>query len=233
VGGVPLDGPAVDVVVPLYDSEAYLAECLESILAQTYRPLEVIAVDDGSSDGSVAVAEAFPGVRLLRGPHAGVSQARNAGLAAATSTLVAFCDADDRWRPTKVERQVAHLDRYPEAAGVLCRCEVEIEPGADEPPWLAPDLVYGDRGGIQPLSGLFRRSLLDDLGGFRGDDGAEDLDLLFRARELGARFDVIPEPLAVRRVHERNALRQFGSSAPGMFNRIRDHLQRVEGTPPT
>lgn len=224
---VPADEELVTVIVPLYDSAAFLPDCLDGILGQTHRHLEVLAVDDGSRDDSAAIAESYGAVRVVRRGHEGVSAARNAGLVLGTASLVAFCDADDRWHPTKLERQVAHLADRPGTAAVLCRCDIHVEPGVDVPAWLPPDLVYGDPGGIQPLSGLFRRSLLDELEGFHGNDGAEDLDLLFRARASGAVIDVIPEALAIRRVHQCNALRRFGSSEPGMLHRVRAHLRRA------
>lgn len=220
--------PSISVIVPVLDGEQFLGECLESVLWQTHPVDEVIVIDDGSTDSSAAVAESFGGVRVLRRDHEGVSSARNAGLAVATGALIGFCDADDRWLPTKIERQVEHLAANADAACTLCRTEIELTPGTEMPDWLAPDVVYGDLGGLLPLSGLFRRSLLDEIGGFRGHDGAEDFDLLVRARTAGARIDIVSEQLMIRRIHDKNATHQWGSIAPGLFSRVREHLHGVE-----
>jgi len=102
----------VSVVVPSFNVSATLAETLRFILAQTYTHFEVIVVDDGSSDNSAAIAEGFLSdgrVRIVRQPNRGLAGARNSGIAAGQGAYIAFCDADDLWEPTKLERHVAHL----------------------------------------------------------------------------------------------------------------------------
>src|SRR5687768_15501471 len=101
LGGVPLTrAPKVSVVVPVYNVEPYLAACLQSISAQTYRNIEVVVVDDGSTDGSLAVARRARRqdrrIRIVTQPNGGLSSARNTGTAAATGEYLAFVDSDDR-----------------------------------------------------------------------------------------------------------------------------------------
>lgn len=106
--------PLVSVVVPTYNRAGTLGDCLGSILAQTYVPLEVIVVDDGSTDGTAdTVAERYGGrVRCERIAHSGLpAVARNRGIAFASGALLAFCDSDDAWEPDKIRRQVAALER--------------------------------------------------------------------------------------------------------------------------
>jgi glycosyltransferase involved in cell wall biosynthesis len=91
-------------VIPAFNVERYLPIALQSVRAQTLQPAEIIVVDDGSQDGTRAVAEAA-GVRVVAQPNSGLSAARNAGVAAATQPWIAFLDADDRWEPEKLERQ--------------------------------------------------------------------------------------------------------------------------------
>lgn len=103
---------SIDVIVPVFNAATYLAEAIDSVLAQTHRVARVIVVDDGSTDDSAAIAEAFgPPVEVIRldGNH-GAARARNAGLAASDAPLVAFLDADDRWLPDKLAAQCAALD---------------------------------------------------------------------------------------------------------------------------
>src|SRR5919109_1977513 len=115
----------VSVVIPTHNRGRVVVQAIESALAQTYRQLEVIVVDDGSTDDPAArvgcVRDAR--VRYLRRSHAGVSAARNAGIAAATGDLVAFLDSDDLWKPDKVEAETAALARYPSAGGVFSDLE--------------------------------------------------------------------------------------------------------------
>jgi glycosyltransferase involved in cell wall biosynthesis len=105
-----IPAPIVTVVVPAYNAEATLAETLESALAQTCRDLEVVVVNDGSSDQTTAIAKAYaardPRLRLIEQPNGGVARARNTGIAAARGAYIAPLDADDLWRPDKLDRQL-------------------------------------------------------------------------------------------------------------------------------
>ena len=99
-----MDSPAISVVIPCYNAAAFLGETIRSALAQTRPPVEVIVVDDGSTDSSVKIAEAFgPPVRVLRQPNGGAAVARNAGVKAATGGWIAFLDADDLWAANRLE----------------------------------------------------------------------------------------------------------------------------------
>src|SRR5919197_6284187 len=115
----------VSVVIPTHDRGRVVVEAIESALAQRHRHLEVIVVDDGSTDDTAERVARLRDrrVRLLRRPHAGVSAARNAGIAVATGDLVAFLDSDDLWKPDKVEAEIAVLARYPSAGGVFSDLE--------------------------------------------------------------------------------------------------------------
>lgn len=106
--------PSVSVVIPAYNAEAFIGKALESVLAQTCPPLEVLVIDDGSTDGTAALAAASPGVRCLRQANAGVSAARNRGIDEARGQFVAFLDADDTWEPEKLATQLDLLreDRF-------------------------------------------------------------------------------------------------------------------------
>ena len=113
--------PRVSVIIPAYNAEAFVAEAVESVLAQTYQDFEIIAVDDGSTDGTVSVLKQYPQVKLIEKPHSGIAETRNAGLKAACGELVAWIDADDRWRKDKLAKQVAYLDAHPETGMLYTR----------------------------------------------------------------------------------------------------------------
>src|ERR1700694_2891614 len=106
--------PLVSCIVPVYNGERYLRSALESIFAQDYRPLEVIVVDDGSSDKSAVIAQDFKQVRYMHQTNQGVATARNAGLAAARGEFIAFLDQDDLWMSDKLSIQIEHLLKNPE-----------------------------------------------------------------------------------------------------------------------
>ena len=114
--------PLVSVIVPLYNKAPYVLRALESVAAQTVEDLEVIAVDDGSTDGGDEIVSRFPDsrFRLIRQPNAGPGAARNRGLREARAPYVGFLDADDRWLPQFLAENVSILERYPTAAAVCC-----------------------------------------------------------------------------------------------------------------
>jgi glycosyltransferase involved in cell wall biosynthesis len=111
--------PLVSVIVAAYNAEATLAETLRSALAQSYRPVEIILVDDGSTDRTAEIASSFAEVILIRQANAGVAAARNAGIRASRGEWLAPLDADDLWHPAKLERQVAAALAAPELPGFV------------------------------------------------------------------------------------------------------------------
>ena len=121
--------PRVSVITIFFNAERFLAEAVESVLAQHYEDYEIILVDDGSSDGSSEVARGYAEksarVRYLEHPgheNRGMSASRNLGIDAARGYLIAFIDADDRWRPSKLTEQVDLLDRLPQVGLEQQRC---------------------------------------------------------------------------------------------------------------
>ena len=120
--------PLISIIVPAYNSARYLAEALDSALAQNYEPKELIVVDDGSTDETSQIIARY-GNRLeaLRQPNQGSAVARNAGIAASRGEYIAFLDADDLWLPDKLCVQARYLDRHPEVGMVYSRWDVQEE----------------------------------------------------------------------------------------------------------
>jgi glycosyltransferase involved in cell wall biosynthesis len=108
--------PIISVIVPAYNAEATIAETINSILNQTFTHLELIVVDDGSEDRTIAVVESFSDsrIRLIRQKNRGLAGAHNTGIASARRRYIAFCDADDLWLPEKLERHIEHLEANPD-----------------------------------------------------------------------------------------------------------------------
>ena len=132
--------PMVSVVIPVFDAGGRLLEAIASVERQRYEPLEIVVVDDGSTDDTPALIESLgPRVRALRQPNAGPAAARNRGLAAARGELFAFLDADDLWPDRKLQRQVAALATAPDVDVVLGRVSYLPESGG-----VAPELRWDD-----------------------------------------------------------------------------------------
>src|SRR3954469_14782528 len=132
--------PLITVVVPAFDGEGFLAQALESALAQTWERTEVVVVDDGSSDRSPDIAGSYP-VKLVRQENLGVAAARNCGVETASGELLSFLDQDDLYRPEKLERQLEALLAQPEAGISSCRMLVQLEPGCPVPGWIDPEML--------------------------------------------------------------------------------------------
>jgi glycosyltransferase involved in cell wall biosynthesis len=217
----------VSVIVPVFNGERYVAEAIESVLAQTYPDIELIVVDDGSTDRSAEIVAGYDGVRLLRQTNAGPVAARLHGLSRSSGVFVTFLDHDDVFFPHRVERQVAYLDEHPEVAAVLCRHEILLEEGMTLPTWVKPDPVYGDPNGVEPTSMLARRAALDSPGcfdtAFRFADG---MRMLSRMRATGLVIEVCAEKLWHRRIHATNDSRDRAKVRSGLLHLLKDKVDR-------
>jgi glycosyltransferase involved in cell wall biosynthesis len=195
----------ISVVVPTHDRAQMLPRALRSVQQQTYTDRELIVVDDGSTDETVRVVRdlGVP-VRYLWQSHAGVSAARNRGIAAARGDWVAFLDSDDEWLPTKLARQMACVAVHPEA--VACQTdEIWIRNGVRVNPGVRHRKPSGDiflasleLCLVSPSAVMVRRERLEALGGFdEGLPACEDYDLWLRLA-AGASVHLVPELLTVR-----------------------------------
>lgn len=214
----------VTIVVAAFDGKRFLREALESVFAQDYGPLEVVFVDDGSTDGTAEIARSFP-LRYVGQENQGLPAARNAGLALARGELVAFADDDDLLPPSKVSVQARYLSEHPEIGCVLGRHEWIVEEGLDAPK-LRRDPIFGQLGGIQLVSAMFRRTVLQTLGGFDPTYRyAEDRDLFVRMREQGVEIAVVPEVVLYKRLHGSNMTLNQPASHP-ILRSLKEKLDR-------
>jgi glycosyltransferase involved in cell wall biosynthesis len=201
----------VSVIIPAHNAEAFIGDTIESVLAQTRLPAEIIVVDDGSTDGTAATIQRFGSrIRLLRQENRGVTNARNAGAAAARGEWLAFLDADDLWLPTKLERQLEVAARSQAVLIYTDRFNIGTRGNLPEVQSSIQRLYEGDvfvplllEGNHIPISSaLLRTDIFRDLGGFHFEDwqGAEDWELWIRVAE---RLPVAAcrEPLVSYRFH--------------------------------
>lgn len=197
--------PLVSVIVPVYNGARFLAATLQSILDQDYRPLELIVVDDGSTDQSGEIAKSFSEVRYFHQENAGVATARNTGLAAARGEFVAFLDADDLWEPHKLTLQVEYHDTHPETDYSFVRLINFLEPGIEKPWWLRDDQLEVGQPEYSPVTMLAHRSVFDRVGLFDVSfKVGEDTDWFSRAKDVGLNVGFISDVGVRRRIHDAN-----------------------------
>ena len=203
------DSPLISVIIPVYNYARYLGEAIESVLSQTYQQLEVIVVDDGSTDQSGEVAKSFAdrGVRYCQQVHSGIGPARNKGVELAQGEFLAFLDSDDRWPWEKLERQLRVFETDPALEMVFGQA-LQLQNG---PEWEAAVRnderleVAGMVPGMVPGTMLIKRDAFSRVGKFQGDwKVGEFIDWYARAVELQIRSLVLPELLLWRRIHDSN-----------------------------
>jgi glycosyltransferase involved in cell wall biosynthesis len=199
----------VSVLIPVFNGARFLAAAIESAAAQTLRALEIIVVDDGSTDGSAEVAKRTGRARVIEQPNRGPGAARNRAVAEARGDHLAFLDADDLWKPSKLERQSEALARKPEAGWFVCRHEFLLDEGEARPRWAPAPEAEATMIAWLPSALLVRRDVFAATRGFDEEIRyGEDIDWFARARDAGFPGDAVEEQLLVRRVHKTNMMHQ-------------------------
>ncbi len=235
----------VSIIIPAYNAEEYIRESVESALAQTYSPVEVIIVDDGSKDGTKKILEPYIGsgkIVYIFQQNKGLAASRNAGIKIAKGEFIAFLDADDAFLPEKVAEQVHALEAHPDFG--VCYSDL-IHMSEEEPrtfyhhtyQYPSGD-VFGEllkRQFINPLTVMARREIFEKYGVF--DESlrrSEDWDLWLRLARAGVKFLYLDKPLAHYRVRKDGNLSSLASE-PEMkeknlflFSRLGEKLTPAE-----
>jgi len=225
-----MSGELVSCILPTWNGERYLIEALDSVFAQTYRPIEVLVVDDGSTDGTRLVVErdSRP-IRLISQPNSGPQVARNVGIAHAKGDFFAFLDHDDLWVPQKLAWQVAALSGQAKAGACVGHVQ-EFETDQTG--------VQRDRGG--PVIGyvsstmMLSRAALELVGPLSPQLGhADTADWFLRARYWGIAEVVLPQVLLRRRRHDSNRSQLMNDEMRAEFLRVlrADVARRRAGQP--
>lgn len=231
--------PRVSVLLPVFNAAAMLAETLESIQAQSCEDFEVVAIDDGSEDGSGDLLLEWSRrdcrFRALLTDHRGIVEAPNRGLASCRGAYVARMDADDRMHPERLEKQLAWLEEYPGLSVVSCLVEIFPHEETGEgmlvyEAWLnglvdsaAIEREFFVESPIANPSAMMRREELVALGGYQDRGWPEDYDLWLRYRAAGRRFAKVPEVLHYWREHPRRATHVQGRYSVENFLRAKAH----------
>jgi glycosyltransferase involved in cell wall biosynthesis len=203
----------VSVIIPTYNREKTIERAVNSVLEQTWKELEVIVVDDGSTDRTDEILKAYGNkIRVIRQQNGGASTARNTGIRAATGEIISFLDSDDEWLPEKTERQVKLLQRTESSGVVCCICNARmlfasgtvtsfqtacLHPDQPEGIWSNPGRILLDRFLLFNQVAAVWRKALDHSGYFREDLRImEDYDLALRLALAGP-WAFIADPLMI------------------------------------
>lgn len=230
--------PRVSVVIPCWNAADFIGRTLDSVAAQTYRDFEVVAIDDGSTDGTHEVVargltERGLSGRSIRQENKKIAGARNAGIRAASGDLIAFLDHDDRWYPEKLARCVAELDADP-GAGLVCHQEKVVKDGREvgvtrNGPWtegMYESLLFSGNA-LSPSAVVALKPKLFEAGLFRENpefNTVEDYDLWMRlARVCRMRF--LGEILGEYALVERGASNKIVYHTSNLESLLSDHFK--------
>lgn len=220
----PCNTPEVSVVIPVYNGQRFVADAIRSVLAQPLG-VELIVVDDGSTDGTVDVVATFD-VRLIRSPrNEGLPSALNRGVAAVSSRFVGFLDADDLWTPNRLPGEALMLADHPEVAALWGRARVVFLSGDDQPANESPDWPPQFFPSLATM--LFRREVFERVGCF--DPGlrhAQDIDFLARFSEAGLRFYRHQDIVLTWRRHQDNMTNMVARDRDYLATAVRNALHR-------
>lgn len=235
------DAPTISVVIPAYQAAAFIADAVDSVLAQTYPAHELVVCDDGSTDDLAGVLARYDGrLTVVRQENRGLSAARNRAVAETTGELVAVLDADDVFLPEYLERMAAAATERPDLDIIACNAYLEIDGRVTGTYY--PDIarfVVGDqrRGALHNhfIFGLatFRRERLLAVGGW--DESMrliEDTDCFIRLILDGARAGLVEEPLARYRLREGSLSSNRGATMAAqvtMLEKFLDHPALDDG----
>jgi glycosyltransferase involved in cell wall biosynthesis len=221
------DVPLLSVIVPAYNAADFIPDAIRCIQEQDYPQLEVIVVDDGSTDRTRdIVLSRNGGIRYVHQENQGAAGARNHGLRLARGKLITFLDADDLWTPCALQLLTQHLHDHRQTEVVLGRVQYTR--------WLTDST---EKHRLEPFgnpcisfnldAGVFRREIFERVGAFDLSlRTSEDVDWFMRARESGASIDVLDAVVLLYRRHERNLTQDRSSSHRDLAHALKKSLDR-------
>jgi glycosyltransferase involved in cell wall biosynthesis len=218
--------PLVSVIIPVYNGAKFIAEAIESVCVQNYEPLEIIIVDDGSTDDTSSVVRSFKDIHYIRQENHGCAAARNTGITESRGDLLAFLDADDYWAANKLHVQVGCLLSHPDIGYTLGRQRNFLERGTDRPFWLKEEHLLEEHTGFLPTLVIHRR-IFDTVGLFNTNFRiSEDVEWFCRVKDAGIPMMVVPEVVLYRRIHNANLSYQSKSGNPLLLRALRSSVHR-------
>jgi len=221
--------PLISVIIPVYNADKYVQQAIESVCAQTYHPIEIICVNDGSTDHSLEKLHLFgKAIRVVSyDENRGIGYARNQGLLAARGEYIAFLDADDYWQLEKLVVQMRYLVENPTYAAVFTMMQCFVSPELPEeikklrfcPPAPTPGYIAG--------TALIRKQVFETVGRF-GEQWriGEFIDWLARVDAAGIVYGIVPDVFLARRIHTTNSGITDRSSRGDYLKIVRQALDR-------
>ena len=224
----------ISVIIPTYNSDKYICEAIDSVLSQTCKDYEIIIIDDGSTDNTKnLIAENYPTVRYFYSKNKGVSSARNIGISIAQGEFIAFLDADDKWLPEKLEKQLALFENDHQVGMVFTENYYFDEHGLKEIKIFKRKLLmYGNivrniflNSYVVTSTVMVRKSVFDDVGLFEEGLAIAEDDNMWMRICLKNRIELLDEPLILYRITEGSLSRD--NSFQNLIQAVRKHIEII------
>jgi glycosyltransferase involved in cell wall biosynthesis len=225
---VNLAQPLVTVIIPVYNGERYLREAIDSAINQTWRPLEIIVVDDGSTDSSTSIVHTYSEpVRCISQQHEGCQSALNRGVTSAVGEVFAFLDADDLWVPNKLQVQMSAHQEYPEMDMIFGHVRQFFTPDLDEdsrkrlliPTEMLPGYCAGAM--LITRNSFFKAGLFDSP-----TERGPFISWYAKAQQNGLTGIMLPDIVLLRRIHNANMGLMGAGSKKDFTHILKDVLDR-------
>jgi len=222
-----MNKPLISVIIPVFNGERFIAEAIQSVLNQNYEPLEIIVIDDGSTDGTADIVKIFEGnIRYFYQKNSGIAVARNAGVTKAKGDFITFIDADDVWAKNKLEIQTRLFENNPEAELVIGFLVRSPFIGCEKLWTMNPESMKGIFA-TQLGSTLIKNEVFQKVGLFDEEmQQAEDLDWLMRVREAGIRVLAHKDIVQFYTIHDKNVTNDRRLSNLFMLKAYKKSLDR-------
>lgn len=219
--------PLVSVILPVYNGARYLNETIDSVLAQTYPALELIVVNDGSTDSSEDICKTYQNIRYVYQENQGVPFARNNGVSLAKGEFLCFIDQDDSWKPEKTDAQGKAFEEHPNLGYCLTRQEFYLTENVERPDWCPEDWLNRPVAGFSPSTLMIRKSLFEKMGPFDTSlPTGSDTEFFFLLKDADVPFTQLEEVFVRKRIHQDNQSKSRDALRRDIMETLRRSIHR-------
>lgn len=220
----------VSVIIAVRNGEAFLRQAIDSVLAQSYAPIEVLVIDGQSQDQTALIAQSYPQVSYILQESTGIASAYNLGIAHAQGEFIAFLSHDDIWMPEKLSTQICYMIDNPTTQFTVAYIKFFLEPGHTIPRGFRPELLQGQHPAFIMETLVARRTLFEQIGTFDLEFRvAEDVDWFARAKDAGINSVLLPQVLLQKRVHSTNLSLNCQENNRNLLEVVRRSIHRQKG----
>ena len=223
----------ISVIIPVYNGDRFIMETIDSVIGQYYKNIEIIVVDDGSTDKSASIVKSYKNLKYIYQSNKGPSSARNTGITLSKGAYIAFLDCDDIWYPEKLSVQEEFLRNNPDIGFVFAHRKMITEEGIPKPPWYREHLFEKPSPVLGASAILARRNVFEKVGGYNTDFRfGENAEWLSRAKDIGIKMEILDDVLLDQRLHDENQTYHLDEMRSNILKALKNSIDRKKGLDP-